>query len=296
MQASKFWCALLDVIIIAVIALAGIAAQPWLVQHNFPTARWLADSLAVQNGRLLLWLAVLLLLLGFLMVTAYAITGRWLGVLIDGRNKMSLSRLQLITWTVLVLSAYYIAILWRLVTSTGTPTDLALPQELWFALGISVTTLVGSPLILSTKASKPAATEQTQQTFDLLVAENTKAARGGKVAVNAATNQVAILRDGNPTVTHRGQLVVKTDPQLADWPDLFKGEETGNAAQLDLGKVQQFYFTVVVVVAYVSSLSLMFTGGTPPGTLPALAPSLVALLGLSYGGYLVNKAVPHSQS
>jgi hypothetical protein len=40
----------------------------------------------------------------------------------------------------------------------------------------------------------------------------------------------------------------------------------------------------------------MFTGVTVPSTLPALAQSLVALLALSNGGYLVNKAIPHSQT
>lgn len=275
--------------------LAGIVAQPWLAKHNFPTARWLANSLGVQNGRLLLWLAALLLLLGFMAVTGHGTTGRWVGVLIDGRNRLSLSRLQMVTWTIVVLSAYYTAVLWRL-TGELTPTDLAIPQELWLAIGISVTSLVGTPLILSTKTGRVANSSQALQTFDLLVTEGAKAAAQGQVVTDPRDpSKIAVTRDGKVTVGHRGQLVVKASPQEADWPDLFMGEETGNAAQLDLAKVQQFYFTLIVVITYGSSLSMMFTGTTLPGTLPALAQSLVALLGLSHAGYLVNKVFPHSQ-
>jgi hypothetical protein len=168
---------------------------------------------------------------------------------------------------------------------------------LWLALGISVTSFVGTPLILYTKTSRPADGAQTEQTFRQLVSQRTASTRNGTVLADASnSNQLAIAQqDKGVTVSQRGILVVKSSVQQADWSDMFRGEETGNAAQIDLSKVQQFYFTLIVVVAYVSSLVLMFTGVTVPSTLPALAQSLVALLALSNGGYLVNKAIPHSQ-
>jgi hypothetical protein len=167
------WHTVLVVGSAGVILPEGIVAQPWLATHNFPAARWLSNSLSVQNGRLILWLAQLLLLLALLAVIGHGITGRVEGILIDGRNRMSLSRFQLVIWTVIVLSSFYTAVLWRLSAHAGTPTDLAIPQELWLALGISVTSFVGTPLILNTKTGRPADGAQTEQTFRQLVSQRT---------------------------------------------------------------------------------------------------------------------------
>jgi hypothetical protein len=42
------------------------------------------------------WLAMLILLFLFALIVGHGITGLWRGVLVDERNKISLSRLQLI--------------------------------------------------------------------------------------------------------------------------------------------------------------------------------------------------------
>jgi hypothetical protein len=82
--------------------------------------------------------------------------------------------------------------------------------------------------------------------------------------------------------------------------DLFKGEEIGNAAHLDLGKIQMFYFTLVLVLAYAVMLGTMFSNIThtnPTGMisdLPFLPDGMVALLGISNGGYLGHKVIPHT--
>lgn len=39
---------------------------------------------------------------------------------------------------------------------------------------------------------------------------------------------------------------------------MFKGDELSNAAQLDLGKVQMFYFTLVLVFPYGVQLDTLF--------------------------------------
>src|SRR6266849_9723301 len=51
------------------------------------------------------WFGVAAMLVLFLIATGHGLTGRADGVLIDARNRMSLSRLQLSAWTVLVVSA-----------------------------------------------------------------------------------------------------------------------------------------------------------------------------------------------
>ena len=49
------------------------------------------------------WYANLALMSLFVFIAGRAITGRWRGVFIDERNKVSLSRLQMLLWTVVVL-------------------------------------------------------------------------------------------------------------------------------------------------------------------------------------------------
>ena len=105
------------------------------------------------------WLAVISLMTGFIALIGKLITGRWSGILIDERKKMTLSRFQLVMWTLIVLSAFLTIALERIYASaTGTtiadPLAIAIPSELWALLGISTASLVGSPLILRTKVPK----------------------------------------------------------------------------------------------------------------------------------------------
>src|SRR4051794_29573624 len=67
-----------------------------------------------QGTALLMWgfnmvaLAVLALIIG------QGITGRWSGVLIDNRNRMTLSRFQILVWTVVIVSGWGAAALWNI--------------------------------------------------------------------------------------------------------------------------------------------------------------------------------------
>ena len=54
----------------------------------------------------LFWMIVLGLMFAFLLVLGLA-TGDIRGVLIDDRNQMSLSRFQLVSWTLIIISAYF---------------------------------------------------------------------------------------------------------------------------------------------------------------------------------------------
>jgi hypothetical protein len=82
----------------------------------------------------------------------------------------------------------------------------------------------------------------------------------------------------------------------ANFDDLFRGEETGNAAVLDLAKIQMFYFTLILVLSYAVSLGAMLISAEAKiSAFPAFDAGMVALLGISNAGYLTDKAVPHSQ-
>lgn len=82
--------------------------------------------------------------LGMIILLALAgreINGQWLGILIDTRNKMSLSRLQITLWTVMVLSAYLMMAMPRVAAMLGgtlnqqQALDISFPEELILAMG-----------------------------------------------------------------------------------------------------------------------------------------------------------------
>jgi hypothetical protein len=218
------------------------------------------------------WLVMLAALIAFTILVGQAVTRRWQGVLIDERNTISLSRLQLLLWSVVVLSAYLAAALARIRQGVADPLAIAVPDTLWMLLGISTASLVGSPLVKSTKTTRAVDEGQKDQTFEKL----------------------ARLGAGTEKLDTIGQIVTNKDAGDARWTDLFRGEETGNAAQLDLGKVQMFFFTLVLVLAYGVALGRGLAGG-PLAEFPDIAPGMVALLGISHAGYLTHKAVPHSK-
>lgn len=239
----------------------------WNLLHTllvilFPVAVIAFGMLLPPSQRLLNWLINLVLFLLFIIILGDGITGRWSGLLIDDRKKMSLSRLQTIAWTVLILSAFVTAAL----TNISAKGDLSkvlnigIPQSLWILLGISTTALVGSPLVLSIKKNQP---DQPPP--------------GGN--------------DGKKDTV--GSVVVNTDIKDASWSDIFTGEEVSNDNILDLGKVQMFYFTVLLVFTYGLMLAMVFTGSNQLiQGFPDPGQGAAGLLGISQAAYLVNKAVP----
>ncbi len=225
--------------------------------------------------RLWAWLGILLLLTLFAAIAGNGVTGYWRGLFIDERNKISLSRVQATAWTLLLLSALLAAALANVRLGQADPLAIAIPTGLWILIGISGTSMVSAPLILSMKKIQAANGSEIQRTLSLLA--------GQQVDTSKVTNQ--------------GQVVVNTSPDNARWADLFTGEETGNAAQFDLGKIQMFYFTFILVLVYGATLGLLFARPVMIITaFPDLSPGMLTLLGISHAAYLVNKIIPHSTS
>ena len=269
----------------------------------FPILVWAVAWLAAGDsgilgigkwGRPTAFVVIIFLMTAFCFVVGKAVTGLWRGLLIDGRNWMSLSRFQTTAWTILVLSAILVAAFgnmaikgkpgaklpeggvavqgkpgWKL--PEGGPLDFGIPQEIWLVMGISVTSLIGSPLIRSTKKDKPPTDMEANRASDTLAAQG-------------------------ETMQNEGQLLVRPCPEDASWGDLFRAEEVGSAAHLDLGKVQNFYFTLILLFAYGQALFSMF--GDPPGVVkfPDMSGGMAAFLAISHAAYLANKARPQSQT
>ncbi|HLX31985.1 MAG TPA: hypothetical protein VKR79_04370 [Gaiellaceae bacterium] len=121
---------------------AAISTVPILL----PAAAGLSGDF--RSARLASWLITLVLMLGFAFVVGHGVTGVWRGVLIDERNKISTSRLQLALWTAIILSAYLEGVLANVGLRQHNAIHISVPQTLWAALGISTISLAASPVIV----------------------------------------------------------------------------------------------------------------------------------------------------
>lgn len=216
------------------------------------------------------FLAILALMLIVTMVLGYTIVGRPLGALINEQNVISLSRFQMVLWTIVILAAYFAYVLSRVKVGTTTyaePLAVAIDPHLWLLLGISTTSLVGSALILTTKKDKDPDADATAKT----------AAALGESTASIESNR-------------QGLLYVNATKCDARFTDMFQGDEVGNTAHVDLAKVQMFYFTVIAAVGFIVVVTRNLST-TDLAALPQLPDGLIALLGISHAGYLTGKSV-----
>lgn len=238
-----------------------IAALLIVVPMNWPQYRGLT------------YLAVLALLAGELAVIGLLIGGRPAAVFIDPRNRISLSKLQAGCWTIVILSAFATAAAFNAATEIYEGSQIGalaitIPGDLLLAMGISATSLVATPALLSLKSNETAAPGQ----------------------VAAAQARMPAPIDAN------GKLVTKLHINDAAWADIFTGEELGNAGIADIGKIQQVLVTLLLLGTYTAYAFGQFTGSAERiGSLPQIDQSFVWLLAVSHASYLGYKAAPHTK-
>jgi hypothetical protein len=214
------------------------------------------------------WVLSLVTILLLMFGLGAAIRGHWLGILIDERNRISLSRFQIVLWTILIVSAF---------TAIALQTHqmaIYLPPELWALMAIATGSTAGSAIIKATKAAQ-------QPT-------------------------PAVLADPNiPAPVNRlGVLFAAPKPKFTD---MFRGEELLDANYVDIAKVQMFFFTIAAIVGYTIDLAhydISGAGAKPPWSkelldayssfFPLISTALVTLIGISHAGYLTVKAAPHT--
>jgi len=198
-----------------------------------------------------LWIGFMVLMGVIIVLIGHGITGQFDGFLIDPRNKMSLSRLQLVLWTIVILPAFLAAAIYNFGAGAEDPLNITVPPEVWGLLGISTGSLVGSGIIKSGRGdADPAAVEQAKQD----------------------PNRAALTRLKN-------QQDVNTEAERASVADLFKGELVGSKDHLEVGKVQMFFFTLLVVFAYGKAIAAGFdNAGEVISSLPDLSAGILALL------------------
>lgn len=205
------------------------------------------------------WLISLTIVAAFMLGVGHHVTGHWRSLLIDDRHKISLSRMQLVLWTILVLSAFMNALVWNLVqddcilkapssnpANFCEPLDLTIPEDLLLLMGISTGALIGAKFIKSDQMSD------------------------AKLHVNEERSQ-------------------------AQWTDIFRTEGKHDFHSLDLGKLQMFLFTVILVLGYAGVIWTEFAG-LHNFDFPGFSRAAVGLLGISQIGYLATKAAQNQSA
>lgn len=90
-----------------ILAVLQADPQPAAAQAVQKQAADLSEQ--ASRGQGALWIGSIALISCFFLIVSLHITGRPLGLLVNERNLISLSRFQTVLWTIVLLSAYYTA-------------------------------------------------------------------------------------------------------------------------------------------------------------------------------------------
>ena len=219
------------------------------------------------------WIAMMIVIVALVLFIGKVCTGLALGWLITERNLMSLSRFQMIVWTILIISAYGAIAMERVKRGdVAEPLIVGIDWQVWALLGISTTSLVGTPLLNGNKRRKQPAQPAAQ------------------------VEKIAKVFDQDPKEVdsdREGVLYSNPGPTDARFTDMFEGEELANAQLLDIGKLQMFLFTAVIATVYGIQLYQLIAHNdvSDDVSLPKVNDGLLALLGVSHAGYLGTKGI-----
>lgn len=184
----------------------------------------------------------------------------WFGILIDMRGRCSLAHFQLFLWSVVILSLIAGVAFGRLIHGVNDPLDFKIPGEVLGLLGISIGSAATATAIKATKDVTGASKLATLSTGANGTLPSGIAAKGSD-AYPPRLAQIFLLEEG----------------QYAD-------------QAIDIGKYQNFIFTVVLVVAYVAlSVHAISKQGGAISALPSFSDTFLVLVGISQAGYIANK-------
>jgi hypothetical protein len=224
------------------------------------------------------WIVTLVFLVVMLIVAGFAAKRRWDGVFIDKDNRISLSRFQLVVWTILLVSTLFTAGLTN-ATPPGAvvdPLNIRIPPEIWALLGLGAFTAVAAPAIKEGKRGGANLALVTDQVQAHQSAAGLTLQRDQKLAAPPFFD---------------GRVLAKASSTDARWIDLIMGDYEGGG-YVDVSKLQKLAFTVLVATVYGVGLWQVMSGTNPViRDFPTVDPGLLALLGISHAAYLADKQI-----
>ncbi|HQR43668.1 MAG TPA: hypothetical protein PLX97_13325, partial [Gemmatales bacterium] len=139
---------------------ADTLSVPYLDRPKKTFAGFLLILLAMSGAALassmysptLCWLVIFGFMGYCVTYIGYAVTGLWRGAYISPlTRRVSLSQVQMIAWTVLIISALLSLCFMNLFELHSTPLSIDVPPSLWILMGISTASTVTSPAITDRK-------------------------------------------------------------------------------------------------------------------------------------------------
>ena len=228
------------------------------------------------------WIILMALILAFVGYLGYCTMGTWEGIIINERNLMSLSRMQITAWTILIVSALMVMVAVRVAANVPDALNIEINQEIWAVLGLSAFAAVGTPMINNAKSIK----EPAPDTKD---PSNTPVTR----AATLLNENAADIEE------HRhGVLYANNTPDEARFTDIFEGDELANTMYIDITKVQMFWLSLIALAGYAFLLLNLFLTATPDTLtkFPAFSDGYLAILAVSHATYLGGKTITQTKS
>ena len=237
-------------------------------------AGWARGSSFVAYGPLYGWLIELMVFASLFAALGLGNKGYWFGILVDGRNKISLSRLQIIVWTILFVATFFVIYTWNIghppKAGLAMALNLKVPDAVWVLMGLAGVSAAGSPLILSSKGAPDPGGAQPPAPSD-------------------------------PDKFLDGIVAKRKDRARPKWSDIVLGDDAANCEVIDVSKVQQLFLSLVAVVVYGFAIAQTMVVAAPLtgplvsiDELPGMNSGFLTLIAASHATYLAYKAVPHS--
>jgi hypothetical protein len=231
----------------------------------------------------------------------YASSGKVFGVFISPQNRVSLARIQVTAWTIVLLSAF------ATYAGFNIGTMGAQWQEVFGPVvpsGDSQTTENASALNNDTLF--PRLQEWTWAVLGITIASPLASALIKGQKTNQTDADVKEVRDAEAQHAFRfGALAANASPSSASIADIFFGEDAFNFKRVDISRTQLVIITLILLYTY-SGWLIMSMGNITrlqileafPNAQPVLASFpepgavFVGLLGLTHGAYIFGKFQP----
>ena len=195
----------------------------------------------------IMWIIIFSTMIFFLGHISYCLGGTTKAILTNKLKRYDLSLLQLISWTLLIISTLFTSVIYNIRLEEINPLQISIQDEILFLIGIDFTVAIGTPLINSSKDSNK--------------------------------NEILV-----------GNLTRKD----AKFGELFLGDMDSNNSNIDIGKIQVFLISVLLIFVYsIQCYNLFSEANTKITSLPTFDASMITLLTISNFAYLGKKAIPN---